>query len=264
VGLVQGERRPDAGGLVLDDDGRLIVVGPGGQPIAGGTGGTSGPVDIIDRAGRVLGTVDVNFPATQAVSDGGGSLTVDGTVTANPGTGPWPVTDNGGTLSVDDGAGSLTVDGSVSVSNLPAVRDVKDTARTPVVLSVAGVTSVTAETFLSLNVNKAGAATTGTTYTVPAGKTLRLQAIQFGARFATMSTTVTFANVTFRVRLGGATNSPLLLSDSKASVSNAATPNSDLAIPDGLELPAGTVLGVTQQASATTLLLDVILVGFEY
>jgi hypothetical protein len=33
-----------------------------------------------------------NFPATQAVS---------GTVTANAGTGPWPVTDNGGSLTID-------------------------------------------------------------------------------------------------------------------------------------------------------------------
>ena len=43
---------------------------------------------------------------TVTVQDGGGAITVDGTVTANAGTGPWPVTDNGGTLSVDDGAGS--------------------------------------------------------------------------------------------------------------------------------------------------------------
>lgn len=85
-----------------------------------------------------------------SVDDNGGSLTVDGTVTADAGTGPWPVTDNGGSLtvdnpalavtgggaeatalrvtvandstglvSVDDGGGSLTVDGTVT-ANLSA------------------------------------------------------------------------------------------------------------------------------------------------
>lgn len=47
------------------------------------------------------------------VSDGGGSLTVDGTVTANAGTGPWPVTDNGGSLTVD---GVVGISGTVPVS----------------------------------------------------------------------------------------------------------------------------------------------------
>lgn len=45
-----------------------------------------------------------------------GTLTVAGTVTANAGTGPWPVTDNGGSLTVDDGDGSITVDGSVTAN----------------------------------------------------------------------------------------------------------------------------------------------------
>lgn len=44
---------------------------------------------------------------------------VSGTVTANAGTGPWPVTDNGG---------SLTVDGSVAVSNFPATQPVSAAA----------------------------------------------------------------------------------------------------------------------------------------
>lgn len=82
------------------------------------------------------------------ISDAGGSITVDGTITADAGTGPWPVTDNGGSLtvdnaalsvtgggvesgalrvtiandstgvvSVDDNGGSLTVDGTVTASN---------------------------------------------------------------------------------------------------------------------------------------------------
>lgn len=58
-----------------------------------------------------------------AVSDGGGSLTVDGTVTVTQGTGTnlHTVVDSGTITSitnvvhVDDNSGSLTVDGSVNV-----------------------------------------------------------------------------------------------------------------------------------------------------
>jgi hypothetical protein len=74
-----------------------------------------------------------NFPATQAVSDGGGSLTVDGTVGISgsvPVTGTfWQATQpvsNAGTFAVQvtsaptttiqDGGGSITVDGTVGIS----------------------------------------------------------------------------------------------------------------------------------------------------
>lgn len=53
----------------------------------------------------VTGSVDVNnFPAVQPVS---------GTVTANAGTGPFPVSDNGGSLTVD---GSVSITGTVSTT----------------------------------------------------------------------------------------------------------------------------------------------------
>src|SRR4051794_28786446 len=140
-----------SGGWVIDADGRQSVSiqggagagggGGGGDPLSDGVPGGALPgktLWVAGADGTVLRGIAVNasghqlvavqnFPATQAVSDGGGSLTVDGTVTANAGTGPWPVTDNGGTLSVDDGAGSLTVDGSVAVSNFPATQPVSGT-----------------------------------------------------------------------------------------------------------------------------------------
>jgi hypothetical protein len=283
VALLAGEHRGVGGGVTTDDDGRMVVVGPGGQPISG-SGGTSSSVDIVDRAGRVLGTVDVaNFPAATDVSDRAGRLlghvTVDNPISSVqvsnlPATqlvsgqvnvGNFPATQPVSGPLTDQQLRAAAV--PVTVGNWPATqqsRALKDTARTHVLLSVAGVASVVSEAFFNLNINQPGAVTTGSTFTVPAGKTLRIQALQFGARFATMSATATFANVTFRIRLGATTSSPLLLSDSKAAASNAATPNSDLAIPDGLELPAGTQLGITQQASAATLSLDAILVGFLY
>lgn len=56
----------------------------------------------LDSAGRV------------GIADLGGSVTIDGTVTANAGVGPWPVTDNGG---------SLTVDGTVNIGTAPGLTD---------------------------------------------------------------------------------------------------------------------------------------------
>jgi hypothetical protein len=54
-----------------------------------------------------------------SIDDNAGSLTVDGTVTADAGTGPWPVTDN---------AGSLTVDAPVATPVNVQISDGTDTA----------------------------------------------------------------------------------------------------------------------------------------
>ena len=67
------------------------------------------------------------------VSDNGGSLTVDGsvtvsgTVTANAGTGTMNVSVQNASIPITDNGGSLTVDGSVSVSNFPATQPVSGT-----------------------------------------------------------------------------------------------------------------------------------------
>lgn len=76
-----------------------------------------GTLVVSDGGGSLTvdGTVNIgNFPAaTEIVNDVGNPIPVNGTVTANAGTGPWPVTDNGS---------SLTVDGTVAVSN-PGLTD---------------------------------------------------------------------------------------------------------------------------------------------
>ena len=100
------------------------------------------PQPLSVSGGPTSDVTVLNFPSTYPVTDNGGSLTVDGTVgvsgsvavtgpltdaelratavpvsgtvTANAGTGPFPVSDNGG---------SLTVDGTVAVSGTVAVTD---------------------------------------------------------------------------------------------------------------------------------------------
>lgn len=86
--------------------------------------------------------VSVTIPTPVPVTDNGGSLTVDGTVSATQGTSPWVVSGTviatpSGTQDVNlvstipvpvtDNGGSLTVDGTVAVSNFPAVQPVSGT-----------------------------------------------------------------------------------------------------------------------------------------
>jgi hypothetical protein len=116
-----------AGVAMAVANGVAVPVGTQGLILAGqDTGGTArflrthtdGTVKV-DPTGTT--TQPVSGPLTDAqlratavpVADGGGSLTVDGAVTANAGTGPWPVTDNGGSLTVD---GTVGISGTVPVS----------------------------------------------------------------------------------------------------------------------------------------------------
>ena len=167
-------------------------------------------------------------------------------------------------VSLADSAGNLL---GTTAAPLPT-RDLLDTNRTAVVLSATAVASATTAALFTLNIWQAGAVTSATSYTVPAGKTFRVQGIQFGARFATPSTTVTFASARFDMRAIStgalAATSALVYGDTKMAAANAPTPNSDLAIPDGLEFPAGYVIGVSHADSAATLLLDVLIVGYTY
>lgn len=76
---------------------------------------------IRDAAGNERGA---NVTAANALKVDGSAVTqpVSGTVTANAGAGPWPVTDNGGSLTVDGTVAATQSGGwSVSVSGTPSV-----------------------------------------------------------------------------------------------------------------------------------------------
>lgn len=95
----------------------------------------SGHVAVQDGGGSL--TVDGTVAVTQdtspwVVGDGGGSITVDGTVAVTQDTSPWVIGDGGGSITVDgtvtanqgtdpwvigDGGGSITIDGTVALSN---------------------------------------------------------------------------------------------------------------------------------------------------
>lgn len=213
----------------------------GSVPISAGTGT---PIRIVNNAG-------VDAGADQQVvslADSAGNLL--GTASA-----PVPV-------------GQVLTKGTQGAFGVTS-QDLKDSGRTAIVLSATAITSATAVALFTFNIWKAGVVSSAAQYQVTAGKTFRIQGIQFGARFATPSTTVTFATARFDIRTLTASGtlavtSPLLYGDTKMAAANAATPNSDLAIPDGLELPSGFVIGASHVDSAATLLLDVLIVGYEY
>src|SRR3954465_11674109 len=121
-----------SGGWIVDADGRQSVSIQGGTGAGGGGGGGGDPLSdgvpggalptrtlwvagadgtvlrgiAVNASGHVLTAVQ-NFPATQAGSDGGGSLTVDGTVAVSnfPATQPVSLATN--TPDVTDRAARL-------------------------------------------------------------------------------------------------------------------------------------------------------------
>jgi hypothetical protein len=137
---------------------RVDPTGTTAQPVTDNGGSLT-----VDGTVGISGTVPVSGPLTDAQLRAT-PVPVSGTVTTNAGTGPWPVTDNGGSLTVDaaslplptgaataalqtqpgvdigdvtvnngagagavniqDGGNSLTVDGAVSVSNFPATQPI--------------------------------------------------------------------------------------------------------------------------------------------
>jgi len=108
----------------------------------GDTDGTiTGIAMLWEDAADTLRAVSAAKPLP--IGDAGGSLTVDGTVTANAGTGPFPVSDNAGSLTVDapvgtpvfsrlsDGTAALTTTGGrLSVDASGVAVPVTDNAGT--------------------------------------------------------------------------------------------------------------------------------------
>ena len=107
----------DTGAGTDNANGLAVLLPASGGAVVGGT--STNPL-----------RTDPTGTTTQPVSDGGGSLTVDGSLTTvatvTTITNVVHVDDNAGTLSIDDGAGSITVDGTfwqatqpISASALP-------------------------------------------------------------------------------------------------------------------------------------------------
>lgn len=165
-----------------------------------------------------------------AVTDGGGSLTVDG-----------PLTDaqlRATAVPVADGGGSLTVDGSVSVSNFPAVQPVSDNGGSLTVdnanLDVALSTRATEATALTLLTQANFNARIGEVQATPTANTVlgRLKDL-FDAIVARLGTLGQKAM---------ASSTPVVIANDQSSVNVQLTDAAGvkLGVDDAILIPAGT------------------------
>lgn len=212
------------------------------------------------------GTVTVRVQASSLLADG--SIDVQQATAANlnatvvqgaPNTAAnaWPAKITDGT-----NVASVTAKGTQGTEAL-TVQEYKDSGRSYVTLTAVAVASVAAEALMSLVANTAGtAAAAATSYTVPAGKTLRIQAVSFTATGGGTSNASLF-----RVRAvpsgALAVTSPILLTG-RATYNTASQSNPiNSSVPDGLELPAGSVVGISHGGAAGNTE-DVTLIGYLY
>jgi hypothetical protein len=148
-------------------------------------------------------------------------------------------------------------------------QDLKDAGRTQVTLYVDAIAGITTEALATLSITKGGAAqTAATSYTVTAGKTLRLQAMTCSAS-TTGSTTAGYCKVRVRQAATVAATSPIILSavTTYAGVAYYAVPTS-LDIPDGLEIAGGQQVGIShldsQLYTGGSTGVSICLIGYEY
>lgn len=155
-------------------------------------------------------------------------------------------------------------------TNYLATQEPKDTGRTKIILSANKVTGVTSEALLTLTIKKGTAVTTtGTSYTVTAGKILRIESIFLGM---TNVTTAAVTNVAVRVREGAAAGGAVAVTSDIVAIAetgnSVATLQSSgqtaIGFPDGQEITAGQNIGVSQLAQSVNLQLTLVIVAFEY
>lgn len=158
-------------------------------------------------------------------------------------------------------------------ANALAVQNLIDSGRSKVVLTLTKSASITTEALVTLTQKKGDATTTtGTSYTVTAGKTLRIQSMFVSILVTTALTTV--QNVAVRLREGAAAGGAVsVASDIVAELETSATAvtagaggQSWQAWPDGIEIAAGQNIGISELAVGTAgdATVTIVVHGFEY
>jgi hypothetical protein len=151
-----------------------------------------------------------------------------------------------------------------------ATRDLKDSARSIVnaATAIAGVTAVTSEALLALNVSRDGANPASvTTIAVTSGKKLRIIGITAGV--ISTAAAVISARVALRMNPSGAASatSPILailpLSQQAAALAQAGD-TCVLMFSEAIEISGTMQVGLSQVASATTGTIWASLIAYEY
>lgn len=151
-----------------------------------------------------------------------------------------------------------------------SVQEPKDVGRTSVVLSLTKATAITTEALVTLTQKKGAAATSsGATYTVTAGKTLRIQSIFVSI---TNITAAAIDNVAVRLREGAAGGGAATLTSDIIAEVEAATMIATLGtgdqtaviFPDGFEIAGGQQIAVSMVSLNVDGAVTIVVNGFEY
>jgi hypothetical protein len=256
------------------------------QPVSiAATVAVSGPLTDAQLRASALPVSGTFYPATQPVS---GTVAVSGNVAVTgtfwqatqPVSGTfWQATQpvSGPLTDTQLRASAVPVSGTffqstqpVSVAATLATRDLKDNARSIVnaATAIAGVTAVSSEALLSLNVSRDGAATAGvTTIAVTSGKKLRIIGITAGV--ISTAAAVISARVALRLNPSGAVSvsSPVLtilaMSQQAAALAQAGD-SQTMMFPEAIEISGTMQVGLSQICSATTGTVWASLIAYEY
>jgi hypothetical protein len=225
------------------------------------------PANPFAAAGVPPSSVFANnppVPVTSATVDANGNITI--TLTSALGNGV------SGVFQFD-----LAYNSGASISASPAqamaVREVKDSGRTQVTLYVDSISAITTEALATLNITKGNVAqATATSYTVTAGKTLRIQQLTLAGIPANNTQIATRARV--RVAASGITvASPVIINALSPGANNQSFTAEPVCLdfPDGLEVAGGNQIAISHIASSTVVGstttgagVTFCLIGYEY
>lgn len=215
--------------------------------------------------GAITGTVTTTPPANAStnVTQFGGVALATGTGAGGTGI-PRVTVSNDSNVIVTPPTLTKSTQGATGFS----VQPLSDAGRSRIGFTADRVAPAATDTLVTFTKDVAGTATTAqTTYTVTTGKIFRIQAITIGVVAST--TTAVAIRVAIRENTGGtciATSTPavMLYSATPAAVAAEGSDGEALAIPDGLEFPAGDSICISAIASTATGTLTVSVIGFEY
>lgn len=146
-----------------------------------------------------------------------------------------------------------------------ATRATKDTGRTAVTFFLDNIAGSATEVLASMGITKGAAAqTAANSYTVTAGKTLRLTSINYSVRSSTNAQQISQLRVRTAASAIGVT-SPIIL-NFMGEAPSALTQQQSMAFPDGYEIGGGTQIAMSHIEIVTpaSTQLTVCLVGYEY
>lgn len=231
------------------------------------------PVKVTDGT-NVLGTsANPIEETTQSESPTGSAVPAEATYIAGNKagvlTGVTLDANNNLGVNISDIGGNVAVAKGTQGAAAVTTQDFKDAGRSKVILTLTKALAITTEALVTLTQKKGDATTTtGTFYTVTAGKTLRLQSMFISITSAAAS----ISSLAVRLREGASGGGAVTVTSdiiAELEVSNpaaaiAASGQSWFIFPDGLELAGGQQIGVSELSNLATGSVTIVVVGYEY